>query len=171
MCKVEDAIMKNILVVLILIAFIGYMGHEVWVNDDGGQEYQNQAKKDKEKAAEKTRKKEAELKKQQKAQEVDIETIEALDKVMQSNQSEQAKMEAYNSAVKNGVIPQSANYQSAVSAYQESLQMQNQNQNQVQDQNTYQTPDSDTQVNNGQEQDQSQNQAQDDSQVQNQVNE
>jgi len=40
---------------------------------------------------------------------------------MYSKQDEQTKMNAYNEAIKKGILPRSHNYQEAVYAYEESV--------------------------------------------------
>ncbi len=65
------------------------------------------------------KKKEKTQKKQEK--EINIKTQEDLAEIIYSKQDEQTKMNAYNGAIKKGILPRSHNYQEAVYAYEESV--------------------------------------------------
>lgn len=114
--------MKNMLVIVLLLACIGFLGYQVWVNDEGSEEYVNQAKEKKEKAAKKAAQKAKQASSEKKT--ITVESLDDLEKIMQSDQSEADKMVAYNQAVEKGLIQRSPNYQTANDAYQASLQMQ-----------------------------------------------
>ncbi|WP_242704204.1 hypothetical protein [Mammaliicoccus sciuri] len=58
---------------------------------------------------------------QKQEEEVDIKTQEDLAEIIYSDKDEQEKMNAYNEAIKNGILPRSHNYQEAVYAYEESV--------------------------------------------------
>lgn len=83
----------------------------------------NEAKDSKKTKQEKTeqtsKKKEPHQKKQDK--EMNIKTQEDLADIIYSKQDEQTKMNAYNEAIKKGILPRSHNYQEAVYAYEESV--------------------------------------------------
>ncbi len=53
--------------------------------------------------------------------EFNIKTQEDLAEIIYSKQDEQTKMNAYNEAIKKGILPRSHNYQEAVYAYEESV--------------------------------------------------
>ena len=74
-----------------------------------------------EKTEQAAKKKEKTQKKHEK--EFNIKTKEDLAEVMYSKQDEQTKMNAYNEAIKKGILPRSLNYQEAVYAYEESMRM------------------------------------------------
>ncbi|WP_239763250.1 hypothetical protein [Mammaliicoccus sp. I-M35] len=66
-----------------------------------------------------TKKKEPQQKKQDKV--INIKTQKDLAEIIYSKQDEQTKMDAYNEAIKKGILPRSHNYQEAVYAYEESV--------------------------------------------------
>ncbi len=72
-----------------------------------------------EKTEQAAKKKEKTQKKQEK--ELIIKTQEDLAEIIYSQKGEQEKMNAYNEAIKNGILPRSHNYQEAVYAYEESV--------------------------------------------------
>ncbi|WP_436878830.1 hypothetical protein [Mammaliicoccus sciuri] len=76
-----------------------------------------------EKIEQAAKKKEKTQKNQKK--ELEIKTQEDLAKIIYSKQDEQTKMNAYNEAVKKGILPRSNNYQESVYAYEESVWLKN----------------------------------------------
>jgi len=72
-----------------------------------------------EKTEQAAKKKEKTQKKHEK--EFNIKTQEDLAEIIYSKQDEQTKMNAYNEAIKKGILPRSQNYQEAVYAYEESV--------------------------------------------------
>ncbi|WP_239738574.1 hypothetical protein [Mammaliicoccus sp. C-M14] len=57
--------------------------------------------------------------------ELNIKTEKDLAKIIYSEEDEQTKMNAYNEAIKKGILPRSNNYQESVYAYEESVWLKN----------------------------------------------
>ncbi|MGO0146518.1 hypothetical protein ACNF46_001100 [Mammaliicoccus sciuri] len=56
---------------------------------------------------------------------LNIKTEKDLAKIIYSEEDEQTKMNAYNEAIKKGILPRSNNYQESVYAYEESVWLKN----------------------------------------------
>lgn len=82
-------------------------------------EAKDSKKTKKEKTEQTTKKKEQQPKKQDKA--INIKNQEELAEIIYSKQDEQTKMNAYNEAIKKGILPRSYSYQEAIYAYEESV--------------------------------------------------
>lgn len=112
--------MKNI----ILVAFIfclTVLSAYFMMSADNKSDNQKNSKKHK---TEQTSKKEENTEKKH-DKELNIKTQEDLAEIIYSKQDEQAKMNAYNEAIKKEILPRSNHYQEAVYAYDESVWMKN----------------------------------------------
>ncbi|MCD8787765.1 hypothetical protein C6576_14140 [Mammaliicoccus sciuri] len=110
--------MKNIILVIIIFC-LTIMSAILMITTDNDS---NDGKDNKqENTHQVAKKKEKTQKKHEK--EFNIKTKEDLAEVMYSKQDEQTKMNAYNEAIKKGILPRSLNYQEAVYAYEESMRM------------------------------------------------
>lgn len=108
--------MKNIVLVVVIFC-LTIMSAVLMITTDN--EAKDSKKTKQEKTEQTTKKKEQQSKKQDKA--INIKNQEELAEIIYSKQDEQTKMNAYNEAIKNGILPRSHNYQEAVYAYEESV--------------------------------------------------
>ncbi|OFV63322.1 hypothetical protein BFX04_07220 [Mammaliicoccus sciuri] len=108
--------MKNIILVL-LIFCLTIMSAYLMITTDN--DSKDRKVKKHEKTEQVTKKKDKTHQKQE--EEEDIKTQEDLAEIIYSDKDEQEKMNAYNEAIKNGILPRSQNYQEAVYAYEESV--------------------------------------------------
>ncbi|OOV38834.1 hypothetical protein BS756_05330 [Staphylococcus sp. MB371] len=108
--------MKNILLVATIFCLTVLSAIYMMTTDNDSKDSKGTKKEKTEQAA---KKKEKTQKKQEK--EFNIKTQEDLAEIIYSKQDEQTKMNAYNEAIKKGILPRSHNYQEAVYAYEESV--------------------------------------------------
>ncbi|GEM_PF-1491334 len=108
--------MKNIVLVLVIFC-LTIMSAVLMITTDNVDKDSKDAKQ--KKTEQTAKKKEKTQKKQEK--EINIKTQEDLAEIIYSKQDEQTKMNAYNGAIKKGILPRSHNYQEAVYAYEESV--------------------------------------------------
>ncbi|MCJ1782873.1 MULTISPECIES: hypothetical protein [Mammaliicoccus] len=108
--------MKNILLVGIIFC-LTILSAVLMITTDNKDKDSKKTKE--EKTEQTTKKKEPQQKKLDKA--MNIKTQEDLADIIYSKQDEQTKMNAYNEAIKKGILPRSHNYQEAVYAYEESV--------------------------------------------------
>ncbi|MEB6096087.1 hypothetical protein [Mammaliicoccus sciuri] len=110
--------MKNVILVVIIFCLTVLSAIYMMTTDNDSEDSKATKQKKTEQAA---KKKEKTQKKQEK--EFNIKTQEDLAEIIYSKQDEQTKMNAYNEAIKKGILPRSHNYQEAVYAYEESVGM------------------------------------------------
>ncbi|PTJ75011.1 hypothetical protein BUZ84_14095 [Mammaliicoccus sciuri] len=112
--------MKNIILVVIIFCLTVLSAIYMMTTDNDSEDSKATKQEKTEQAA---KKKEKTQKKQEK--EFNIKTQEDLAEIIYSKQDEQTKMNAYNEAIKKGILPRSHNYQEAVYAYEESVWLKN----------------------------------------------
>ncbi len=112
----RDETLKNILLVAIIFC-LTLLSAVLMITTDHDDKSSKKTKQ--EKTEQTTKKKEESQKKQDK--EIHIKTQEDLAKIIYSKQDEQTKMNAYNEAIKKGILSRSHNYQEAVDAFEESV--------------------------------------------------
>ncbi|WP_259341922.1 hypothetical protein, partial [Mammaliicoccus sciuri] len=108
--------LKNIILVVIIFCLTVLSAIYMMTTDNDSEDSKATKQEKTEQAA---KKKEKTQKKQEK--EFNIKTQEDLAEIIYSKQDEQTKMNAYNEAIKKGILPRSHNYQEAVYAYEESV--------------------------------------------------
>ncbi|MDO0952357.1 hypothetical protein MXE80_06890 [Mammaliicoccus sciuri] len=108
--------MKNVILVVIIFCLTVLSAIYMMTTDNDSEDSKATKQEKTEQAA---KKKEKTQKKQEK--EFNIKTQEDLAEIIYSKQDEQTKMNAYNEAIKKGILPRSHNYQEAVYAYEESV--------------------------------------------------
>ncbi len=108
--------LKNIVLVVVIFC-LTIMSAVLMITTDN--EAKDSKKTKKEKTEQTTKKKEQQPKKQDKA--INIKNQEELAEIIYSKQDEQTKMNAYNEAIKKGILPRSYSYQEAIYAYEESV--------------------------------------------------
>ncbi len=108
--------LKNIVLVVVIFC-LTIMSAVLMITTDNEAKDSNKTKQ--EKTEHTTKKKEPQQKKQDKV--INIKTQKDLAEIIYSKQDEQTKMDAYNEAIKKGILPRSHNYQEAVYAYEESV--------------------------------------------------
>ena len=110
--------LKNIILVVIIFCLTVLSAIYMMTTDNDSEDSKATKQEKTEQAA---KKKEKTQKKHEK--EFNIKTQEDLAEIIYSKQDEQTKMNAYNEAIKKGILPRSHNYQEAVYAYEESVGM------------------------------------------------
>ncbi len=110
--------LKNILLVVIIFCLTVLSAILMMTTD-------NDSKKNKDTKKEKTELTTKKINKTQKKKEKEfnIKTQKDLAEIIYSKQDEQTKMNAYNNAIKNGILPRSEHYQESVYAYEESVEL------------------------------------------------
>lgn len=108
--------LKNIVLVVVIFC-LTIMSAVLMITTDN--EAKDSKKTKQEKTEQTTKKKEQQSKKQDKA--INIKNQEELAEIIYSKQDEQTKMNAYNEAIKKGILPRSHSYQEAIYAYEESV--------------------------------------------------
>lgn len=104
--------MKNIILVVFIFCLTIFSAYFMITSDSEPDD-----KKDKKQ--EKTE----QTKKSSNDKSINIKTQEDLEKVINSEKDEQTKMNAYNQAIDKDILPKSKHYQSAESAYKESVEL------------------------------------------------
>lgn len=103
--------MKNLIPVILVVCFTLFTGYLMITGEMGTDEKDDKAteqKKDAKSSKEKKEKKEGK---------------QDLAEIIYSKKDEKTKMDAYNQAVEKKILPRSNNYQEAVYAYEESVQI------------------------------------------------
>lgn len=109
--------MKNLIPVILVICFTIFTGYLMITGEMGTDEKDDKAteqKKDAKSSKEKKEKQDSEMK---------INNQQDLAEIIYSKKDEKTKMDAYNQAVEKKILPRSNNYQEAVYAYEESVQI------------------------------------------------
>ncbi|EZX16746.1 hypothetical protein V070_02425 [Staphylococcus aureus C0673] len=110
--------LKNILLVVIILCLTVLSAVLMLTTDNDSK---NNKTTNKEKTEQSTKKRDETQKKKEK--DFNIKTQQDLAEIIYSKQDEQTKMNAYNEAVKKGILPRSDHYQESVYAYEESVRL------------------------------------------------
>lgn len=113
--------MKNLIPVILIICFTIFTGYLMITGEMGTDEKDDKATEQKKDAKSSKEKKEKTEEKQD--SEMKINNQQDLAEIIYSKKDEKTKMDAYNQAVEKKILPRSNNYQEAVYAYEESVQI------------------------------------------------